>query len=112
MSATLAEPAAQLVSGFASLYNQGSPVARQERLLTPVLDVPGGFRSATASEPGASFRPAMTVASAFSRRRFLALVSGVPALLFLTRCTSTSRREMNDETYSGPFFSDGSGFVE
>lgn len=54
----------------------------------------------------------MTVASAFTRRRFLAFVSGVPAFLLLTRCASTSRRELNDETYSGPFFSDGSNFVE
>lgn len=108
MSAAQAEPAAQLVSGSASLYNQDSPVARQGRLPDPCSTCPAD----STRPPGASFRPAMTVASAFTRRRFLALVSGVPALLFLTRCASTSRRGMNDETYSGPFFSDGSDFVE
>jgi hypothetical protein len=57
----------------------------------------------------------MTVAFAFTRRRFLAFVGGASALL-LTRCAPATRRsDMGGEgadTYSGPFFSDGSGFVE
>jgi hypothetical protein len=58
----------------------------------------------------------MTVAFAFTRRRFLAFVGGTSALL-LARCAPASRRpetsgEGAGDTYSGPFFSDGSGFVE
>jgi hypothetical protein len=50
------------------------------------------------------------VAFAFSRRRFLALASGLPALL-LARC-APERREPAERIYSGPFFSDGSDFTE
>ncbi|MGE5537420.1 MAG: hypothetical protein ACM30I_02305 [Gemmatimonas sp.] len=49
-------------------------------------------------------------AFAFSRRRFLALASGLPALL-LTRCAPL-RRDTDEPTYYGPFFSDGSDFAE
>jgi hypothetical protein len=50
-------------------------------------------------------------AFAFSRRRFLALASGLPALLLLARC-APARREPASGLYSGPFFSDGSDFAE
>jgi hypothetical protein len=58
----------------------------------------------------------MTVAFAFTRRRFLAFVGGTSALL-LARCAPNSPRPKTSgdaiiDTYSGPFFSDGSGFVE
>ncbi|HET9149365.1 MAG TPA: hypothetical protein VFO61_02700 [Alphaproteobacteria bacterium] len=45
-----------------------------------------------------------------ARRRFLAFL-GLPVLLLLTRCTSSARRA-DEETYHGPFFSDGTGFRE
>lgn len=58
----------------------------------------------------------MTVAFAFTRRRFLALVGGA-STLFLARCAPTTPRpsasgEAMIDTYSGPFFSDGSDFTE
>lgn len=58
----------------------------------------------------------MTVAFAFTRRRFLALVGGASALL-LARCAPMKMRpdahgEATIDTYSGPFFSDGSDFTE
>lgn len=58
----------------------------------------------------------MTVAFAFTRRRFLAFVGGTSALL-LARCAPAARRpgvggDGAVDTYSGPFFSDGSDFVE
>jgi hypothetical protein len=57
----------------------------------------------------------MTLAFAFTRRRFLAIVGGASALL-LARCAPTTRRSDADggvrDTYSGPFFSDGSDFIE
>lgn len=46
-----------------------------------------------------------------TRRRFLAFLGGVPALLFVARCAPV-RRNPDDETYFGPFFSDGSKLVE
>lgn len=60
--------------------------------------------------------PTMTAAFAFTRRRFLALVGGASAL-FLTRCAPTKTRpdgygEAMIDTYTGPFFSDGSDFTE
>jgi hypothetical protein len=45
-----------------------------------------------------------------ARRRFLALL-GLPALFLLTRCASSVRRS-GEDTYHGPFFSDGTGFRE
>jgi hypothetical protein len=55
----------------------------------------------------------MATAFTFTRRRFLALASAVPALLLSTRCAPLNRRDGDDDNaYSGPFFSDGSQFVE
>ena len=49
----------------------------------------------------------------FSRRRFLALASALPALLLLARCAPLNRRDgYDDARYSGPFFSDGTTFAE
>lgn len=58
----------------------------------------------------------MTHAFAFTRRRFLAFVGGASTLL-LARCAPTAPRPIAAgseivDTYSGPFFSDGSDFVE
>lgn len=58
----------------------------------------------------------MTVTFAFTRRRFLAFVGGASALL-LARCAPTTPQPNASgdaviDTYSGPFFSDGSDFVE
>lgn len=55
----------------------------------------------------------MATAFNFTRRRFLVLASAVPALLLLTRCAPIHRRDgYDDNTYNGPFFTDGSNFVE
>jgi hypothetical protein len=45
-----------------------------------------------------------------ARRRFIAFL-GLPALFLLTSCASSARRT-EEETYHGPFFSDGTGFRE
>jgi hypothetical protein len=57
----------------------------------------------------------MRAAFACTRRRFFAFVGGASALL-LVRCAEGPRPnrggEAPDDNYSGPFFSDGSGFTE
>lgn len=62
---------------------------------------------------GTAFHLTMATAFNFTRRRFIALASAIPALLLLTRCATLHRRDgYDDRTYTGPFFSDGSHFVE
>jgi hypothetical protein len=64
---------------------------------------------------GIPFHFTMATAFNFTRRRFLALAlaSAVPTLLLLTRCAPVQRRNGYDhDTYHGPFFTDGSDFIE
>jgi hypothetical protein len=59
------------------------------------------------------FHLTMATAFNFTRRRFLALASAVPALLILARCAPIHRPDgYDDNTYDGPFFTDGSNFFE
>jgi hypothetical protein len=108
---TAAEPAAQLVSGTASHYNESRAGVTADPASEPSW--PGNpYRSRAAGVTPFI----MTVAFAFTRRRFLAFVGGTSALL-LARCAPVSQRADSRgngaaDTYSGPFFSDGSGFVE
>ena len=99
MPAKETKPAPHLVSGAASLYNESQ---RRRAFTTPFWTL-----------IGAPFHPIMASAFAFTRRRFFALASIAPAILFLTRCAPLHRRDgYDDDTYTGPFFSDGSQFVE